>query len=328
MNRLRPLLDKLVSPLQSSFIPGRSTKDNAIILQEILYHMKKKKSKKGDLVLNLDLEKAYDMVNWDFLRETLIMFGFPRTLVSLIMHSISSSSVSLLWNGSKTENFKPLGGLRQGDPLTPYFFVLCMERLGSMINDEVIKGEWSPISLSRNGPKISHLFFADDVLLFTKAAVAQAKGVKRILDGFCGMSGLRINISKSKLFVSPGVQRETRVRLTQITHMLFTRNIDKYLGFKFFHGRIAMKEFDGVIERVSSKLASWKGRLLNKPGRLTLTNAVISSIPSYERVTSKLVCDKLDRFARDFIWRGTSDRGINMVNWSIVTNLKRWVVWG
>lgn len=100
-NRLRPYLDNLISPLQSNFIPGRSIKDNAIVLREILHQMKEKKGKKDDLVFKLDLEKAYDMVSWDVLRETLVMFGFPETLVSFIMFSISSSSVSLIWNGRK-----------------------------------------------------------------------------------------------------------------------------------------------------------------------------------------------------------------------------------
>lgn len=84
-----------MSPLQSIFIPGRSTKNNAIVLQEIIHRMNKKKSKNGDLVLKLDLEKAYDMVNWDFLKEALVMFRFPPIIISQIMHSVSSSSVSL-----------------------------------------------------------------------------------------------------------------------------------------------------------------------------------------------------------------------------------------
>lgn len=112
-----------------------------------------------------------------------------------------------------------------------------------------IKGD-GLLSLSRIIVQISLIcFFADDVLLFTKATAAQAKVVKKILDRFCGMSDLKISDTKSKLFASPGVPHATRVRLTQITRMLFTRSIDKYLGFKFLHGRITMSDFDGVIER-------------------------------------------------------------------------------
>jgi hypothetical protein len=102
VSRLRPFLDGIVSPLQNNFIPGRSTKDNAIVLQEVLHYMRKSKKKKGDMVFKLDLEKAYDRVNWSFLKDTLEMFHFPQHIISLIMFGISSSFNSILWNGSKT----------------------------------------------------------------------------------------------------------------------------------------------------------------------------------------------------------------------------------
>lgn len=113
VGRLRPILAMIVSPLQTSFIPSRGTVDNAIILQEVLDHMHRSKSKKkGDMVLKLDLEKAYDRVDWDFLRETMILFGFPGPTVALILHGIRSSHVSLLWNGSRTPSFFPKRVLR------------------------------------------------------------------------------------------------------------------------------------------------------------------------------------------------------------------------
>lgn len=154
-------------------------------------------------------------------------------------------------------------------------------------------------------PKFLIYFFVDDVLLFKKATVSQVKVVKKILDDFCNMYGLRISVNKSKLFASSGVPRATRLRLSQTTQMFFTRQIDKYLGFQFTHGRPTMKDFEGVLDRVNFKRASWKGRLLNKLGRLILTNAVISFIPSYGMQIQwypQGVCDKLDRLAHDFIW--------------------------
>jgi hypothetical protein len=213
VNRLRPILSRIVSPLQSSFIPGRSTKDNAIVLQEMIHHLRKKKSKKGDLILKLDLEKAYDRLDWRFLRQTLNCFAFPEPIISLIMHGISSSSISLLWNGSRTESFTPKRGLRQGDPLSPYLFVLCMERLGGMITNEVNANRWMPIQLSRNGPSFSHLFFADDVLLFGKAKVSQARQISKVLENFCAFSGLKVSLEKSVIFASAGVTNAKRIRL-------------------------------------------------------------------------------------------------------------------
>lgn len=92
------MLNDLISPLQSSFKPGRGMMDIAIVLQEVIHHMNKSKSKKGEVMFKLDLEKAYDKVDWEFLKQMLTIFGFPEDIISLIMHGISSMSISLLWN--------------------------------------------------------------------------------------------------------------------------------------------------------------------------------------------------------------------------------------
>jgi hypothetical protein len=104
VNKLRPFLDSLVGPLQSSFIPGRGTTDNALIAQEIIHHIHKSKSNQGLLAAKLDLEKAYDRVDWDFLEKTLDDFSFPARIVSLIVFCIRSS-LFILWNGSKLPGF-------------------------------------------------------------------------------------------------------------------------------------------------------------------------------------------------------------------------------
>ncbi|GAU43449.1 hypothetical protein TSUD_140860 [Trifolium subterraneum] len=140
VSRLRPFLDGIISPLQNSFIPGRSTKDNAFVLQEVLHSMRKSKKKSGDMVFKLDLEKAYNRVNWSFLKDTLVMFKFPPPVISLIMFGITSTSNTFLLTGSKTKAFAPKRGLRQGDPLSLYLFVLCMERLGALISKHVTDG--------------------------------------------------------------------------------------------------------------------------------------------------------------------------------------------
>ena len=116
--------------------------------------------------------------------------------------SIEAASVTLLWNGEHLQDFKPACGIRQGDPLSPYLFILCMERLAQKIQAAVSEKKWKPVKVGRNGLDLSHLVFADDMLLFTEASVDQLTVVLDVLEGFCHESGQRFNSSKSSLVVA------------------------------------------------------------------------------------------------------------------------------
>lgn len=95
--------------------------------------MKKSKKKKGEVAYKIDPEKAYDHIDWAFLKNTLSDFGFPHATVSLIMQCVTASSLTILWNGNRLPSFCPTRGIRQGDPLSPHLFVLCMEKLSLAI---------------------------------------------------------------------------------------------------------------------------------------------------------------------------------------------------
>lgn len=181
VNRLRPMLDSIISPFQSSFIPKKGTCDNAIILQEISHMMHKSKRKKGDVAFKIDLQKTYNHVRWDYLKGCLVHFGFPQITIDLIMHCVSSSSLSLIWNGQHLPNFSPTRSLRQEDPLSPYLFAIRMEKLSIAISEAVWAKRWMPIKVTSIGPHFSHLLFADDILLLSKATCSQAKMMADLL---------------------------------------------------------------------------------------------------------------------------------------------------
>ena len=178
VHRIKPVLGKLIAPTQSSFVPGRQISDNIIIVQEMLHSMRKKKGSQGCMAIKIDLEKAYDRLRWPFIREMLLEARLPQKMIDVILNCVSLSSFSVLWNGDKTEAFTPSRGVRQGDPLSPYLFVLCMERLNHLIEDSVNKGDWKPIRACRGGPPIASLFFADDLILFGEASLSQARTIK------------------------------------------------------------------------------------------------------------------------------------------------------
>jgi hypothetical protein len=270
------------------------------------------------VAFKLDLEKAFDNVNWDFLQNCLHDFGFPDITIKLIMHCVSSSTFSILWNGNKLPQFKPTHGLRQGDPLSPYLFILCMEKLSAAINNVVNQRKWEPIRINNTGPHLSHLLFADDVLLFIKAKSSQCKVVSEIFEEFSKASGLKINLSKSRAFFSSGTPQAKIQKLTAISGIRSTTSLDKYLGFPILKGRPKRSDFLFIIEKMQNRLASWKGKLLNKAGRLTLASSVLSSIPTYYMQLNWLpqnICDNIDQTTRNFIWKGNNNKGVHLVNW-------------
>lgn len=138
--RLRLVMCSVVNPCQSSFIPNRQSRDNIIVAQEVFHSMRRRKGKKGWMAIKIDLEKTYDRLSWSFIKETLDDIGLPGGFVDLIWHSISSPRMQVLWNGEALEEFSPSRGIRQGDPISPYLFVLCIEKLFQMINLEVEEG--------------------------------------------------------------------------------------------------------------------------------------------------------------------------------------------
>lgn len=154
INRLKQVLCDLISPAQASFIPGRQSINNVVTCQEVIHSLRHTKARKGGMVLKLDLEKAYDRMEWSFFEETLRDASLPTLMIDVIMMILQQSSCRLLWNGESSDKIRPPRGLRQGDPLSPYLFVLCMERLSQWISKKVEEGRWRPLQVSRGGAPI------------------------------------------------------------------------------------------------------------------------------------------------------------------------------
>ena len=147
--------------------------------------MKTSKScKNGFVTMKLDMSKTYDRIEWGFLLQLMGNMGFSPKWIHLISECISTVSYSILVNGEPTKFFKPTRGIRQGDPLSPYLFLLCFEGLTQLINNVVHDGKIRGYSLCRNRPKISQLFFVNDGLLFCRAQLGDVKTIEEILDKY------------------------------------------------------------------------------------------------------------------------------------------------
>jgi len=170
VNRMRPVLQRIIHPTQSAFILHRTIHDNILIAHEIVNKFKHFKGKKGYVALKLDMEKAYDRIEWDFLLSCLQQLGFHDTWIRWIQECISTVSYSLLINNEPQGFFQPTRGLRQGDPLSPYLFIICMDVLARTLQNHSLNVKTGiGIKLAPAASCIPCLLFADDSLLFCKA---------------------------------------------------------------------------------------------------------------------------------------------------------------
>nr|KYP40981.1 Putative ribonuclease H protein At1g65750 family [Cajanus cajan] len=229
-------------------------------------------------------------------------------------------------NGSTLPSFVPSRGLRQGDPLSPYLFVFCMERLALRISELLQMGHWKSIQLSPGGLPLSHLLFADDILLFCQATEDQARLVASTLEEFSWSSGLRVNLTKSKFVSSRRVSHRRIDALEGLLGIGHTAQIGKYLGVPMTHGQPRCADFYDVMDKIQGRLAAWKSKLLNKAGKLCLVKSTISSIPVYSMQTLWLpqaVCNRIDQACRRMLWsKSDNTRFWSPVSWAVVTQPK------
>ncbi|XP_019091097.1 PREDICTED: uncharacterized protein LOC109128707 [Camelina sativa] len=201
-----------------------------------------------------------------------------------------------------------------------YEFV--MERLCHMIDLAEVDKKLKPISLSRGGPKLSHICFADSLILFAEASVAQIRVIRGVLEKFCIASGQKFSLEKSKILFSNNVSRDLEKLISDESGIKSTRDLGKYLGMHILHKRMYKDTFGSILERVSSRLSRWKSQVLSFTGRLTLTKVVLSSIPIHSILTiilpqATLAC--FDKVSRSFLWGSTPDkRKQHLVAWDKV----------
>jgi len=257
--------------------------DNIMVAFEHFHYMKKKKRNggKGYLALKLDMSKAYDRVEWLFLEQMLLSLGFHRNWVRLVMSCVSSISYSILVNVQPTNVITPSRGLRQGDPLSPYLFLICTEGLAALINDAVSKNEIHGVKVSRAAPMVTHLFFADYSLMFTRANLQETQKVLNILNTYEAASGQVVNVDKSEVSYSRNVSENMPNMLQQRFGFKAVETHDPYLGLPTYIGRSKKAVFHNVRDRVWKKLKGWKEKLLSRAGKEVLIKAVIQAIPMY-----------------------------------------------
>ncbi|GKU89268.1 hypothetical protein SLEP1_g3431 [Rubroshorea leprosula] len=318
-NRLKMVMEGIISESQAAFIGGRQLVDSVLVLNEVVHEVKWRKQE--CFILKADFEKAYDCVDWGFLDWMMNRMGFGVKWRKWMLECLSTSRISILINGSPTNEFPVRNGLRQGDPLSPFLFLLVAEGLCGLVKKAESEGLLKGVEIGRGGTLLSLLQFADDTVFMGKADVDNLRVVKAILNWFQLISGLKINFGKSYLYgfnVSEGwVKGAADILRCGVGKMPFT-----YLGLPV-GGNSGRRQFwNPVLDRFRQKLASWKSPLLSFGGRITLINSVLSALPIFYLSLFKIpkgVLREMIKIQRSFFWGGVNlDRKIAWVSWEYV----------
>ncbi|XP_074283947.1 putative mitochondrial protein AtMg01250 [Silene latifolia] len=203
------------------------------------------------------MNKAFDRVSWAFLFKVLKLFGFPKVFRKLIKSCVRTVSLQILINGTPSSRIFPQCGLRQGDPISPYLFILCMEILSLLIFKAEANGEIEGIKLSRQSPAISHLLYADDSLLCLRLTTSACESLRRILNDFSSISGQMINHQKSYIKFSPNTPADFKEHILDILHVQSKSNFGLYLGIPIDLGRRKLPSFQFLLDKISNKILSW-----------------------------------------------------------------------
>ncbi|VFQ63940.1 unnamed protein product [Cuscuta campestris] len=278
------------------------------LLARELIHLIDRKTEGGNLALKLDITKAFDTISWDYISQCLLRFGFNQNFTTLVMNSIQHGVISTLVNGSPSKPFNPRRGVRQGDPLSLYIFIIAMEGLTRSLNKLVSTGHLKGFNTGRI-QTVNHLSYADDVLIFTNGSLHNLKKLKTFLNSFEESTGLHLNLTKSQIIL-PKPSSNHAKRQKDCLGMKVASLPVTYLGTPIYKGINRLKHCQDLLHKIDNKLSSWKMHTLSQAGRLTLIKYVLSTLPLHTMSSSKLpegVLTLIECKLCHFFWAKTDD---------------------
>jgi hypothetical protein len=312
-NRLSKVMNSLIAPNQSAFLKGRNLVDGVLVVNEVIDLAKK--SGKDCMVFKVDFEKAYDSVDWNFLDDMLHRFGFGEKWIRWIRACVFAGNLSILVNGSPTKEFNIQRGLKQGDPLAPFLFLLVAEGFGGVMKNAVEQNLFKGFSIGGDGVSISHLQYADDTLCIGEASVQNLWTIKSILRGFHLASGLKVNFGKSCLM---GVNVHSEfVKLACMFLNCKSGVVPfKYLGLPVGANLRRISTWEPLIVFLKNRLSSCGRKYISLGGRIVLINFVLNAIPIFFLSFLKMpvsIVKAVVRIQRSFLRGGV--KGGNKMSW-------------
>ncbi|KAM1884835.1 hypothetical protein ACFX14_037585 [Malus domestica] len=327
-NLFKSILPRIISSTQSAFILGRLISDNYLVATEVAYYMHKTSSRmNGLMALKLDVSKVYDHLKWNFLEAIMIRMRFSTSWVRMIMLCVTTLTYSFKVNGEPVGYVQLRRGIRQGDPLSPYLFVMCVKGLLTLLIRAESIGALHGIKVRRSAPSIHHLFFADDSFLFARGTLEECMSIKQVLNVYEAVSGQTVNLERSCLSFSSNLTDHDQQLLALCLGMRRVEFHDKYLGLSVLIQKSKKQSFAYVKDHLWKKLHSWSGGLLSNAGRELLVKTVAQALPIYSMqcfLLPESFCEELNLMIAKFWWSGdSSKRNIHWLNWRQLCKAKQ-----
>ena len=305
-NRFKKVLNNVINENQKGFIAGRFLGENIRLIYDILFESKKQNI--PGLILSIDFEKAFDTVSWRFISEVLDYFNFGNSIKTWVGLFQKGSETCILQNGFMSECFNLRRGCRQGDPISPYIFILCAEILGKMIRkNKDIKG------ISLNGKEYKLSQYADDTQLILDGSEKSLKEALHLLKQYYKMSGLKINIDKTRaLWI--GSSSSSTERLCEEFPLDWSQEPLRILGVTFSPLVFNIWELNSqeILLKVKNTLNHWSKRRLTLSGRITVIKSLAISKFVYLFISlppppNELI-KELEKLFYRFLWNSGPDR--------------------
>ncbi|CAJ2652040.1 unnamed protein product [Trifolium pratense] len=278
-NRLRLVIGSVISESQTALVKDRKILDGILIANEVVDEARK--SKKELMLFKVDFEKAYDSVDWSYLDKVMESMPFPTLWRKWIKECVGTATASILVNGSPTDDFPLERGLRQGDLLSPFLFLLVAEGLNVLMEAMVERNLFVGYSLGESNPiSVSHLQFADDTLLMGAKSWANVRALRALLVLFETMSDLKVNFNKSML-VGVNIPEFWLGEAASALCCKVGKIPFLYLGLPIGGDSRRLGFWKSVLERLKNRLSGWTSRFLSFGGRLVLIKSVLTSLPVY-----------------------------------------------